>query len=89
MIRRAHPEIARGEYRSLSFGDTKLGGFISSWEGSSVCVLHNTTSGSLTVDLADAGAAGFAAISAIVGQGSALLEGSAVTLDAQTSVILK
>ena len=89
MIRRAHPEIARGEYRSLSFGDTKLGGFISSWKGSSVCVLHNTTSGSLTVSLTDAGAAGFTAISAIVGQGSALLEGSTVTLDAQTSVVLK
>ena len=89
MIRRAHPEIARGEYRSLSFGDTKLGGFVSSWEGSSVCVLHNTTSDAVTVDLADADASGFSAISAVIGQGSAVLEGTAVTLDAKTSVVLK
>ena len=89
MIRRANPEIARGEYRSLSFGDTKLGGFVSSWEGSSVCVLHNTTKDAITVDLADADAAGFKEIRAVTGEGSAVLEGTSVTLDAKTSVVLK
>ena len=89
MIRRANPEIARGEYRSLSFPDTKLGGFVASWEGSSVCVLHNTAKDAVTVDLADADAAGFQQIRSVIGEGAAVLEGTSLTLDAKTSVILK
>ncbi|MBR0160340.1 MAG: hypothetical protein IJQ02_03445 [Oscillospiraceae bacterium] len=89
MIRRANPEIARGDYRSLSFGDSKLGGFVSTWEGSSVCVLHNTTGDAITVDLGSAGAADFTEIRAVIGQGTAELDGSSITIDAQTSVILK
>ena len=89
MIRRANPEIARGDYRSLSFGDSKLGGFVSTWEGSSVCVLHNTTGDAITVDLGSAGAADFTEIRAVIGQGTAELNGSSITVDAQTSVILK
>ncbi len=89
MIRRANPEIARGEYRSLSFGDTKLGGFVSTWEGSSVCVLHNTTGEAITVDLNSAGTANFTAVRAVIGRGAVSLDGSSITVDAQTSVVLR
>ena len=43
LIRRANPEIARGEYRAVTVPDSKVGGFVSTWQGSTVCVLHNTS----------------------------------------------
>ena len=89
MIRRANPEIARGEYRALSFPGSKLGGFTSSWEGSAVCVLHNTTTDELRVDLARANAQDFGEIRAVIGAGEASLDGTTLTLGPQTSVVLK
>ena len=50
MIRKANPEIARGEYTALSLPDTKVGGFTADWNGKSVCVLHNTTSKDVTLN---------------------------------------
>ena len=88
MIRRANPEIARGEYSSLNFPGSKLGGFTSTWEGSTVCVLHNATDEPITADLAAAGL-NVSEIRAFIGQGAAVLDGTTLTLDAQTSVVLK
>lgn len=42
MIRKANPEIVRGDYTALSFPDTKAGGFTATWEGNTVAVIHNT-----------------------------------------------
>ncbi len=89
MIRRANPEIARGEYTALKFTGTKLGGFVSAWEGKRVMVLHNTTNAPLTVDLQDVNEAGFTRIVAVAGAGEAALEGTQVTLDGQTSAVLR
>ena len=88
MIRRANPEIARGEYRAVSFEGLKLGGFTSTWEGSSVCVLHNTSLSAVTVDLAQAGLS-VSELRAVIGQGGATLEGSTLSIDGQTSVVLR
>ena len=89
MIRKANPEIARGDYTALDFRGTKLGGFTAAWNGSEVCVLHNTTSGSLSVTLADAGAERFDTVTAMIGAGDAVLDGGVLTLDSQTSVVLR
>ena len=43
--RKANPEIARGDYQALAFTDTKLGGFLCTWNGKTVGVFHNTTGG--------------------------------------------
>ena len=88
MIRRANPEIASGDYRALSFEGSKLGGFTSTLDGSTVCVLHNTTADPITVDLAAAGLS-FSELRAAVGPGGATLEGTTLTIGAQTSVVLK
>ncbi len=88
MIRKANPEIARGEYHALSFSGTKLGGFTSTYEGSTVCVLHNTTMNDITVDLGALGL-GFSEIRAVAGSGDAVLSGSELTLASQTSVVLR
>ncbi len=93
MVRRANPEIARGEVTALSFPDTKLGGFLCEWKNSTVAVLHNTTSHRLTVDLSQATDKAFGEISAVLecvpGQGGAELNGSVLTLGPQTSIVLR
>ncbi len=88
-IRKANPEIARGEYAALRLENTKLGGFVSRWNDSGVCVLHNTTAEPVTVDLPSAGAGDYGVISAVIGAGSAALDGGLLTLDGQTSVVLR
>lgn len=89
MARKANPEIARGEYKALVLENTRLGGFISTWEGSSCLVLHNTTSRTLTLDLSTATPLPFTTVSAVIGAGRGTLEGTTVTLDGQTSIILR
>ena len=90
MIRAANPEIAKGEYKALKLSGTKTGGFVSTLNGSSVCVLHNPSNGSATIDLSKvSGAESFKTIAAAIGQGTATLEGSTLTLNGRTSVVLR
>ena len=90
MIRAANPEIARGEYKALKLSGTKAGGFISTLNGSSVCVLHNPSNGTATIDLSTvSGAENFKKISAAIGQGSASLDGTKLTIEGRTSVVLR
>lgn len=88
MIRRANPEIARGEYTPLVFADEKLGGFLSTWEGQTVCVIHNTTLHTKTVDLAEVTDLPLA-LSAVIGVEGAELSGTVLTVGGQTSVVLR
>ena len=87
MIRKANPEIARGDYKALTL-DGKAGGFTSTYDGKTVAVIHNTTENPVTVDLTSAGIGGME-ISAFVGVGGASVEGNILTLDGQTSVVLR
>ena len=89
MIRRANPEIARGDYRALRTSSPRLGGFTSTWQGSSVCVLHNPGASELTVELPTVTDLRFSEISAVIGAGEAALDGTTLTLGAQTSVVLR
>ncbi len=88
-IRQANPEIARGDYTALAFEGTRLGGFISTLDGQSVCVLHNTTGNEVTADLAEVTSLRFSGVSAVIGQGSAALDGTTVTLGPGTSAVLR
>ncbi|MBO4290180.1 MAG: hypothetical protein J5865_08810 [Lachnospiraceae bacterium] len=88
MLRKANPEIARGDYEPLDLGKTKAGGFAATWEGSTVYVIHNTTTDPITVDL-DQVTGDALSISAFVGWNEADLNGTMLTIGGQTSVILK
>ena len=88
MIRHANPEIARGEYRAVE-GSGKLGGFVSEWEGSAVCVLHNASTNDQSFDLSSIGGHDFSVLAASIGQGDAVLDGSVLTLGPQTSAVLR
>lgn len=87
--RKAHPEIANGEFTPVKTPG-KTGGFISTWEGSSVLVLHNTQKEPVTVELSGLTEESFTKLSAILGDTAATtLEGTTLTIGAQTSVILR
>ena len=87
-IRKANPEIAYGTYTPLQT-DSKLGGFISTYEGSSVMVLHNTSLSDVEVDISTLTELELTSIAAYVGMGEATLNGTILTISAQTSVVLK
>ena len=93
MIRKANPEIARGEYQALVVPDSKAGGFVCSWEGSSVAVLHNTTGKKAVIDLKDVTEIPFSVLAASVTadsmDGGASLDGTVLTLGPQTSAVLR
>lgn len=85
--RKAHPEIANGEMTPVKTGG-KAGGFVSTWNGSSVLVLHNTTTEAVELELSGLTQLTFTQLSAVLGSGETSLEGTVLTLGAQTSVIL-
>ena len=87
-IRKANPEIAYGTYTPLNT-DTKVGGFLSSYNGSHVAVLHNTTGNAVTIDLSQLTDISLSSLAAVVGMGGATLDGTMLTIDAQTSVVLR
>ena len=89
MIRKANPEIARGEYTALSIPDSKAGGFLVTWEGSTVAVFHNTTQRTVKIDLSQLTDHTFTSLSASIGIENASLDGSILTLGGQTSAVLR
>lgn len=91
MIRKANPEIARGEFTALKFEDTRAGGFLSTWNGKTVGVFHNTTGSTVTLDLSQATDIQLTVISAVAGIGAenVKLEGTLLTIGEQTSVVLR
>lgn len=90
MIRHANPEIARGTYTYLDFSDQfSIGGFVSTYNSSSVLVIHNTGENAITINLSDYTEMNFDLIRAYVGKGVATLTGDELTIDGLTSVVLK
>lgn len=95
MIRKANPAIARGGYQALAFKNTKVGGFRSDWNGETVLVIHNTTGKTQTVDLKDvtdylpAELRAVVGVTVLEGEPETKLEGTVLTLDPQTSVVLR
>ena len=93
MVRKANPEIARGDYKALKTEDTKAGGFLCTWNGSTAAVIHNTTEKEQTIRIREAAGMDFtricAVLEAIPGEGGAVLEDGILTVGSQTSVILR
>ena len=88
MIRKANPEIACGTYEPLVVEGSGIGGFLSTYEGSTVAVLHNTSVNVVRIDLKELTDVELSKIVAIAGT-NARLEGTVLTIEAQTSVVLR
>ena len=86
MIRKANPAIARGEYHAVAVDGTKVGGFTATYEGKTVLVLHNPSGSAQTIDVSQFGS--FTTLRAFIGVEDAQLEGTTLTLGAQTSAVL-
>lgn len=87
-IRNKYPAIARGEYTALTYDNRSFGGFLVTYGGEQIGIFHNVTGEELTVDIAD-GRFSFTQVLDFIGQGSAKLDGTKLTLGPQTSVIVK
>ena len=88
-LRNAHPEIARGTYTPLSFPDTKAGGFLCTWNGSTVGVFHNATGSAKKLDLSLIPDVSFSQMSFLSPlEEECTLEGTILTLGAQSSAVL-
>ncbi len=87
-IRRDHPAIAKGNYTALTIPDSKAGGFVSTWDGETVALFHNTTPRDVKIDLTACTDQAFDKISASIGLGEAFLNGSFLTLEGQTTAVL-
>lgn len=85
-IRKAYPQITQGAYAPLKVSHSHVGGFTCTLDGSMVAVLHNTTTEPVEIDLAKLG---LTELLEHVGMGGATVNGTTLTIDAQTSVILK
>ena len=88
-IRKANPEIASGTFTPLDVSGSKAGGFLSTLNGSSVAVFHNTTTEPVQIDLSEYAEFPCKALTAFVGLGDATLEGNILTLAGQTTAILR
>ena len=88
-LRKANPEIANGVFTSLSIKEGRVGGFLSQYEGKTVAVIHNTTTDAVTIDLSKYPEIPADRLAGFAGVGTASLDGTILTLDGQTSVILR
>ena len=89
-IRNANPEIARGDLTPLVFDNyLGFGGFLSTYNNSTIGIFHNIFSQSITIDLSKYTTHSFDNLRSYVGEGKATLEGNTLTIEGYTSVILK
>jgi alpha-amylase len=90
MIRNANPEIGRGTYTPLDFtGYYYFGGFLSSYQNSTVGVFHNTGDEAITINLNLYTTHSFSQVRGYAGLGSASLNGQTLTISPMTSVVIK
>ena len=87
-IRKANPEIAYGTFTPLSTGG-KYGGFLCTYNGKTVAVIHNTDTVAVTIDLTKLTDVELTVLAAYVGKGMATLDGTKLTIEGQTSVVLR
>ena len=90
-LRKQYPEIARGNYKALDFGENNFGGFLITYNEGKTVLLHNTSTEEMVIDLSSCSdfPAELKKIAACIGQGEASLKGTTLTMAPQTSVIIK
>jgi glycosidase len=86
-IRHRYPAIARGSYTAIK-GDKNIGGFLIEYEGETLALIHNNSTGALTFDLSRLEGVEIGELKEFIGCGSASLEGTVLTLGSQTSALL-
>lgn len=91
-VRNKYSAIARGDYSIVTTDNKNVAGFLVEYGEESLVIMHNNSIESITIDLSQCKALDGYTPSQIcdyVGVGAATLEGTMLTIDGQTSVILK
>ena len=87
-IRHKYPAIARGLYTAVN-AEKHLGGFVIQWQDETLGILHNNGNAEITYDLSKFGDGSFTVLCDYIGIGTAVLDGTMLTVGPQTSVIIK
>ena len=87
-VRHKYPAIARGQYTALDVSKN-FGGFRIDYEGETLGLFHNNGNEQVTCDLSRFEGLAFSELCDFIGMGSAVLDGTTLTLDPQTSVIIR
>ena len=90
-IRHNYPAIARGDYKAVN-KSKNLGGFIITYEGQQLLLLHNNSAESITIDLSQWAALEGLELSKLceaIGCGEAKLKGTSLTIGGFTSVLIR
>lgn len=90
-VRTRYPAIARGDYNAVTSSNKNFGGFYVEYNGEILGIFHNTSANEITIDLAKCyGLDGhtFSVVCEVLGD-SATLNGTTLTIGAQTSIILQ
>lgn len=90
-IRTSYPEIPRGDYKALDYGDKNFGGFLITYNGEQTVLLHNTSEEEKVIDLTSCAdfPVNLKKLAEYIGQGNVSLKGTTLTIGPQTSVIIK
>ena len=88
-LRHEYPAIARGQYKAVDCGSKNFGGFRIEYEGEILGLFHNTSTEEISYDLSKCGGSSFSQLCGAIGTGSAVLDGTTLTVGPQTSVIVK
>ena len=87
-LRHKYPAIARGRYEAVSMSKN-FGGFRIKYRDQVLGLFHNNGTKEVTYDLSRLEDCGFSQVCDFIGMGSAVLEGTVLTVGPQTSVIMK
>ena len=90
-IRHRYPAIARGTYQAVDC-ERNLGGFLITYQGENLVVLHNNSDEPIAFDLKDCDVLtgwSFSRLCEVIGSGNASLNGTQLTIDGGTSVLIQ
>ena len=87
-LRHTYPAIARGRYTAITMSKN-LGGFYIDYRGEVLGLIHNNGTAEASYDLSKLKSTAFTEVCDFIGMGSAVLDGTVLTVGPQTSVILK
>lgn len=88
-LRKKYPAIACGTYSAVKHSNKNFGGFRVEYNGEVLGILHNNGTEAVTTDLTKLGGGIFSQVLDAIGVGGITIEGTLLTVDPQTSVIVQ
>lgn len=91
-VRHRYPAIARGDYSVIKTDNKKCAGYLISYEGEYLVVIHNNYVEDMVIDLAqckELQGVSLTELCEVLGAGNATLNGTVLTIASQTSVVIR